>query len=83
MEEMEKVYGLTYGISSKEPEKLYAKVEELLAMPNLRDEFQARRQKMLADKIDVTAFFTWFFENYPASAQEAKNADKSFWQKFN
>ena len=83
MEEMEKVYGLTYGISSHEPDQLYAKVEELLAMPNLREEFQARRKKMLADKIDVTAFLTWFIENYPASAKEAKNADTDFWKQFN
>ena len=82
MEEMEKVYGLTYGISSHEPDLLYAKVEELLAMPNLREEFQKRRQKMLSDKIDVTAFLTWFIENYPASAQQARNADTDFWKQF-
>lgn len=82
MEEMEKVHGLTYGISSHEPDQLYAKVEELLAMPNLREEFQARREKMLSEKIDVTAFLTWFIENYPASAQEAKNADNDFWKQF-
>lgn len=82
MEELEHVYGLTYGISSHEPEQLYSKIEELLAMPNLREEFQTRRQKMLADKIDVTAFFTWFIENYPESVKEAKNADSEFWKQF-
>ena len=82
LEELEHVYGLTYGISSREPEKLYAKIEELLAMPNLREEFQNRRKKMLADKIDVSAFYTWFIENYPASVEEAKKADNIFWKKF-
>lgn len=84
MEELEHVYGLTYGISSHEPERLYAKIQELLAMPNLREEFQARREKMLADKIDVTAFFTYFIENYPQSAKEAKeNKDnQDFWKRF-
>lgn len=82
MEELEHVYGLTYGISSHEPERLYDKIQELLAMPNLREEFQSRRQKMLADKIDVTAFFTWYIENYPASATQAKNADEEFWKQF-
>ena len=82
MEELEHVYGLTYGISSHEPERLYAKVQELLAMPNLREVFQTRRQKMLADKIDVTAFMTWFIENYPESARLAKNADAEFWERF-
>ena len=82
MEEMEHVYGLTYGISSKEPEMLYAKVEELLAMKDLRGTFQARREKMLNEKIDVTSFLIWFIEHYPASAQEAKNADEGFWKQF-
>lgn len=82
MEELENAYGLTYGISSEEPEKLYAKIEELLAMPNLREEWQARRQKMLADKIDVTAFLTWFVENWPKSAIDARNADGEFWKRF-
>ncbi len=82
MEELEHTYGLTYGISSHEPEKLYAKVEELLAMPNLREEFQSRRQKMLADKIDVTAFLTYFIENYPQSVDETRHADAAFWKRF-
>jgi predicted glycosyltransferase len=82
MEEMEHVYGLTYGISSHEQEKLYAKVAELLAMTNLRETFQERRQKMLNEKIDVTAFLTWFIENYPKSVQKAKNADDNFWKQF-
>lgn len=82
MEELEHVYGLTYGISSHDPEKLYAKVDELLSLPNLREVFQNRRQKMLRDKIDVTAFLTWFIENYPNSVEEAKHADAEFWQRF-
>lgn len=72
MEELEYKYGLTYGISPSDPNNLYSKIEELLTMPNLREEFQNRRQKMLADKIDVTAFFTWFIENYPESKRIMK-----------
>lgn len=82
MEELEKVYGLTYGISSHEPEQLYAKISEILAMPNARAEWQKRREKMLSEKIDVTEFFTYFIENYPTSAKEAKNADGEFWKQF-
>lgn len=67
LEELEHKYELTYGISSSQPQQLYDKVEELLAMTNLREVFQIRRQKMLSEKIDVTAFFTWFIENYPQS----------------
>ena len=82
MEELEHVYGLTYGISSHEPEKLYAKIEELIAIPNLREVFQERRIKMLSEKIDVTAFLTWFIEEYPQSREAAKRADDVFWTRF-
>ena len=82
MEELEHQYGLTYGISSHEPERLYAKIEELMAMPNLREEWQERRAKMLAEKIDVTAFLTWFVENYPGSAEIAREGDEKFWERF-
>ena len=69
LEELEHKYGLTYGIKPSEPEKLFEKIEELLSMTNLKEEFQKRRQRMLADKIDVTAFMVWFIENYPESVK--------------
>ena len=31
-----------------------------------------RRDIMLQDKIDVSSFFTWFLENYPASVEVMK-----------
>lgn len=67
LDELEQKYKLTYGLPSSDPQSLYNKVEELLATPDLLEIFQQRRQKMLSDKIDVTAFFTWFIENYPES----------------
>lgn len=72
LEELEYRYKLTYGIRTYEPDKLYAKIKELLALPHLKKEWQKRRQKMLSDKIDVTAFFVWFVENYPDSAEVMK-----------
>lgn len=67
LEELEHKYELTFAVSPSEPQKLYDKVQELLAMPDLHEVFQQRRQRMLSEKIDVTAFFTWFIENYPES----------------
>lgn len=65
-------YGLCYSFLPIDFEKLLVKLQELLAMPNLKEEWQSRRQKMLADKIDVTAFMVWFIENYPESAKIMK-----------
>lgn len=62
LEELEKKYQLTIGISSSEPERLYQTVNDMIATEHLRDIYQSRRQKMLADKIDVASFFTDFIE---------------------
>ena len=79
LEELEQKYKLTFGIPSSEPALLYSKIQELLALPNLQEEFLQRRQKMLSDKIDVTAFFTWFIENYPESKRIMKeNPDHQY-----
>ncbi|NMB36521.1 MAG: hypothetical protein GX993_00580 [Bacteroidales bacterium] len=72
LEELEHSYGLTFGISTNNPTKLINKLEELLSISNLKDDFIFRRQKMLADKIDVTAFLTWFIDNYPESKKIMK-----------
>ncbi len=69
LEELEHKYGLTYGIRTTEPRRLYEMIEKLLYTPNLQEEWQVRRSKMLADKIDVTAFMVWLIENYPDSAK--------------
>ena len=72
LEEEEHKYGLTYGFRPENSNAMFAKIEELIAIPDLKMEWQRRRQKMLADKIDVTAFQTWFIENYPESARIMK-----------
>ena len=70
LEELESVYQLTFGLKTKQHEQLILLVEELLSKENLSELFQQRRQQMLSDKIDVTAFFVWFIENYPKSKEE-------------
>lgn len=75
--ELEERYGLTYGFRPDEFDRLFNTMKELLAMPSLKEEWQARRRRMLADKIDVTAFMLWFVENYPASVK-IMNSDPSF-----
>ena len=48
------------------------KVSELLSNPNISTEFKAKKDKILNDKIDVTAFMVWFVENYPKSKKIMK-----------
>lgn len=72
LEEEEHKYGLTYGFLSSQTDEMFNKITELLAMPDLKTEWRKRRANMLKDKIDVTAFFTWFIEEYPQSAKIMK-----------
>ena len=73
-DEEEKKYGLVFNYSEslEDQEKSLQKALELLNTPNLKQEWQKRRKKMLSDKIDVTAFMVWFVENYPESAKIMK-----------
>jgi len=73
LEELEHNYKLTFGVSPSQPEQLYTKVDELLNMPDLKEVWRKRRQKMLSEKIDVTKMFVWLIENYPHSTEILKN----------
>ena len=68
--ELEEKYGLLY--SFKDEGDALAKANELLQRSNLKDEWDLKRNKMLEDKIDVTAFMTWFIEKYPDSFRMVK-----------
>ena len=57
-------------------------LEKLLSIPNLKEIWQKRRENMLNDKIDVTAFMVWFIENYPESVEQMK-INPSYQKHFN
>lgn len=69
LEDQEK-HGLIYGFRSSAG--VWEKLQELMDTPNLKESHQQRRQKMLAEKIDLTAFMVWFIEDYPASFKTLK-----------
>ena len=79
LEEEEFTYNLTYGFLPNDSDAMFSKINELLVFPDLKQEWQVRRAKMLTEKIDVTAFFVWFIENYPSSAETMrKNPDYQY-----
>lgn len=81
LEELEHVHGLTYGIKTHEPEKLIACVEKLLNEKDIKSQWEVKRRKMFSEGIDVTAFWTWLFENYPNSVNILRQ-NKDHLQKF-
>lgn len=78
LEEEEKKYALTFGFLPNDFQKLKLKMQELLLMKDLKKEWQLRREGLLNDKIDVTAFMLWFIENYPNSKNLMKNQQINF-----
>ncbi len=74
--ELEEKYDLLY--SFQEPEKAIAKAVELIQQPDLKEKWAEKRQKLLADKIDVTRFMVDFIEKCPESFNEYKREKTSF-----
>jgi uncharacterized protein len=70
--ELEQKYGLCYSWLPGSFGSMLEKVGELLADPDLKQEWSRKRQKMLSEKIDVTAFFAWFIGNWPDSLGTVK-----------
>ena len=72
--EQEKKYKLCFNFTETLNDQYLAikKGIEILSTPYIRKIWQTRRERMLKDKIDVTAFMVWFIENYPESAQIMK-----------
>jgi len=62
LDEQEEKYGLIFNFG--EAELAIRKSVELLAERDIRQRWAVKRQRMMADKIDVTNFMIDFFENY-------------------
>jgi predicted glycosyltransferase len=67
LNEIENEYHLGYGIDAGKEQALLNKISELINTKDIKYLFNQRRKKLLIDKIDVTAFYVWFIENYPKS----------------
>jgi predicted glycosyltransferase len=68
-DEEEREYDLVYNFKLDElsQEKSIEKAVELLQDPDLKEKGREKRERLLNDKIDVTAFMAGFIENYPQS----------------
>lgn len=71
---LEQDYRLLYNYSEsgEDQEKAIEKGVELLRTEGIKEQWQKKRNIMLKDKIDVTAFLVWFIENYPESFKVIK-----------
>lgn len=65
--ELEEKYQLCYSYLPSQYDSFVEKIQHLLADSTIKKSWKIRRDALLADKIDVSSFFLWFIENYPAS----------------
>jgi hypothetical protein len=72
--ELERKYDLIY--SFRNTEQAIQKAIELIQRTDLKEQWAKKREKLLADKIDVTRFMVDFIEDYPASFQKYKVKSK-------
>jgi uncharacterized protein len=69
LEEQERL-GLLF--SFRNSERVLEKALEIINTPDFKAENRIRRDNMLKQTIDVTAFMVWFVENYPGSVKIIK-----------
>ncbi|MCK9230910.1 MAG: DUF354 domain-containing protein [Syntrophales bacterium] len=57
LDELEKKYQLTFGFTPGEFDKMLETIQRLLVQKDLKEQWHARRSKLLLDKIDLTDWF--------------------------
>lgn len=72
-DEQEKEYGLGYTVRPKQEQRAIQLALELAGHEDLREEWQVKRQRLLKDKIDVTAWLVDFVERYPDGGSSSGN----------
>jgi len=72
-EDLHKNYKLIYTFS--DDRQALEKAIEILEDPDSKRKWRQRREKMLKEKIDVTAFMTDFIENFPESFYELREKE--------
>ncbi len=74
LDDQEERYGLGYSIDS--PKKALEKAKGLLdGTEEIKTKWKRKRERMLSEKIDVSRFMVWFFENWPESLKMCKKGD--------
>jgi len=72
LDELEHTWQLTFGFTTNQEALLLAKISELLSRPDLKAEWQSRRQEMLKENVNLTALWEWFITGYPGSLEKVK-----------
>lgn len=64
MDEKETRYGLSNNFLPSQFDLLIEAVRKTISTDNFKEQYEKNKLQMLEDKIDLTAFMIWLFENY-------------------
>lgn len=79
LNEIEDKYQLGYSHKSNDIEGFFLSVQKWLDEPERKKLCLERRERMLAEKIDLAKFLVWFIEDYPESRMiMSENPDYQF-----
>lgn len=78
LEEEEKKYRLTYGFRPDQFSEMMVKIDEILAISDIKKEWANRRAVMLKDKCDVTGFLVRLIDEFPGSISQLKRIPDYF-----
>jgi uncharacterized protein len=83
LKEQEEKYDLVYNFteSPEDQQRSINKGIEILSQEGVSNNWKTKRDNLLKDKIDPTAFLVWFVENYPESYSIMKK-DPNYQTKF-
>ena len=71
--ELEETYDLLYSFTNGNA--ALEKSVEILKDKKSKEKWMVKRERLLKDKIDMTAFIVWFIENYPSSHNKYVSTD--------
>jgi len=73
--ELEQKYNLIFSLS--DPDQAIQKAVQLIQQTDIKEQWAEKRQKLLADKIDVTKFMIDIIENFPNSVAKYRRKNGS------
>jgi len=78
---LEEVWQLGFGFRPGQERDLLDTFGWLTADEGIRMQWAGRRKALLEEKIDTSAFLSWFLDRYPRSAAEMRSGSMS-WERF-
>lgn len=78
LEEEEKKYGITYAFLPRQFDWMLGSINKHLRLDDGKSLWLERKNRLLNDKIDVTAFWAWFLREYPLSRELVRSREFTY-----